>query len=157
MMLTALGIILIVTGTLGTVIPILPGSPIALAGFILIAWVDNFTKVGWSTLTVITVLTVIGLVFDIVATHYGVKKAGASKLGLTGAMVGIFFGLFLGPIGILIGPMMGAIVGELIHQQKLFRAGGIGLAAGASIIASLIIKIGLLLISVLIFVWDYLQ
>lgn len=154
-MLTALGVILIITGTLGTVIPILPGSPIALAGFILIAWVDNFIKVGWTTLIIISVLTILGLVFDLIATHYGVKKAGASKLGLTGAMIGIFFGIFLGPIGIIIGPMVGAILGELIHQQKLFRAGGIGLAAGISIIASLFIKIGLLLISGLLFVWDY--
>lgn len=155
-MLTTLGIILILIGTLGTVVPILPGSPVALAGFIIIAWADDFLRVGWTTLIIISVLTFVGLVFDIIATHYGVKKAGASKLGLIGAMIGILFGIFLGPIGIIIGPMIGAIIGELIHQQRLFRASGIGLAAGVSIIASMFIKLGLLLLSGALFLWDYL-
>ena len=156
MLVEILGVLLVIIGSLGTVIPILPGSPVALVGFFLIAWQSNFERVGWVTLAVITVLTVLGLLFDVIATHYGVKKAGASRLGLWGAMIGVIFGIFFVPFGILLGPMIGAVVGELIHQQKLIRAGGIGLAAGISIIASMFVKLAFIGFSIVIFAWDYL-
>ena len=155
MIVEILGVLLVIIGSLGTVIPILPGSPVALIGFYLIAWQSNFERVGWVTLAIISVLTVLGLLFDVIATHYGVKKAGASRLGLWGAMIGVLLGIFFVPFGILFGPMIGAVIGELIHQQKLIRAGGIGIAAGVSIITSMIVKLVFIGFSIVIFAWDY--
>jgi uncharacterized protein YqgC (DUF456 family) len=39
---------LILVGLAGTVLPALPGTALVLAGIVLGAWVDDFTRVGWS-------------------------------------------------------------------------------------------------------------
>jgi uncharacterized protein YqgC (DUF456 family) len=82
---------------------------------------------------------------DFLAAYWGAKKAGASKWGQIGSMVGLavaFFGLlppFLvvgGPvIGIFIGPLLGAIIGELIYRKDLVVAvkAGLGIVVGSLI------------------------
>src|SRR5579862_6273454 len=48
-----LAIALIVAGVAGTVVPVLPGAALVFAGMLLAAWIDDFQRVGWITLSIL--------------------------------------------------------------------------------------------------------
>ena len=45
---------LIVVGVAGTVLPALPGTLWVLAGIVLGAWIDDFSRVGWPALVLVS-------------------------------------------------------------------------------------------------------
>ncbi|HYN62750.1 MAG TPA: DUF456 family protein, partial [Rubrivivax sp.] len=66
---------LILVGVAGTVLPALPGTLFVLAGIVLGAWIDDFSRVGWGIVTVVGVLAVLAWVLDYVAGLLGARKA----------------------------------------------------------------------------------
>jgi uncharacterized protein len=141
-------------GLAGTVLPALPGTLLILAGAVLGAWIDNFTRVGTVTLVVLAVLAALAWVLDYAAGLLGAKKAGASRLALVGAAVGTVVGLFMGLVGVLFMPLVGAAVGEYMAQQrassaaaalgeaaKSQRALKVGVATWLGIMAGLLAKV----------------
>ncbi len=128
-LLIVLGVLLILIGIAGTIIPALPGVPVVYLGMILVAWGDDFSHIGWPTLTILGVLTVIAVVVDLVASVLGAKRVGASGWALFGAAVGTVVGLFFGIIGLLLGPFVGAVLGELIAGSNLQRSTVVGVGA----------------------------
>jgi uncharacterized protein YqgC (DUF456 family) len=140
-----LGIIFMIVGIIGCLVPVLPGPPLSFLGLILL----HLTRFGqFSTPFLITlgVITVIVTVLDYIVPVWGTKRFGGSKYGTRGATVGLIIGFFLGPLGIIIGPLIGAFVGEMIFKDDLgyaFKAGfgsligfltGIGLKLAASFV-----------------------
>jgi hypothetical protein len=140
-----LGIIMMIIGIIGCLVPVLPGPPLSFLGLLLL----HFSRFGQFTPTVLIALGVVTLVvttLDYIVPMWGTKKFGGSKYGIRGATVGLVIGLFLGPVGIVIGPLVGAIVGELIFKDDIkyaLRAGfgsllgfltGIGLKLAASFV-----------------------
>ena len=98
-------LILIAAGFAGTIIPAIPGLPLIAVGAWLIGWAGDFQEVGWKTIAFLGVLAVIGVVVDTVAQTAGAQRAGASKEGILGSLIGTVVGVFLGGIvGILIMP-----------------------------------------------------
>ena len=109
---------LIVCGVAGTVVPALPGIPMIFLGALLAGWIGDFEHITWVPLVFLGILTVVGLAVDWVAQTMGAQRAGASKWGILGSLVGTVLGLFMGIFGILFMPLVGAFVGEylsLIH------------------------------------------
>jgi len=143
---------LILLGLAGTVLPVLPGTVLVWGGIVLGAWIDDFTRVGVSTVVVISVLAVLAWALDYVAGLMGAKKAGASKLALLGAAVGTVLGLFMGLVGVLFMPLVGAAVGEYLAQKNQARAVKVGVATWVGIMVGLIAKVVLAFIMVGIFV-----
>jgi len=140
-----LGIILMILGIIGCLVPVLPGPPISYLGLIML----HVTRFGQFTTTVLVSLAAIAIVvtiLDYIVPIWGTRKFGGSKYGIRGATVGLIIGLFLGPVGIIVGPLIGAIVGELIFKDDMkyaIRAGfgsllgfltGIGLKLAASFV-----------------------
>ena len=66
-------VILIVVGVTGTVLPALPGTMLVLAGIVLGAWLDDFTRVKWWVVAIISVLAVVAWATDYFATILGAK------------------------------------------------------------------------------------
>jgi uncharacterized protein len=132
---------LIVVGLAGTVLPALSGTVLILAGIILGAWIDDFSRVGWGTLTVIIILAVIAWALDYVAGLLGAKKAGASRYAIVGAALGTVAGIFMGLIGVLFMPLVGAAVGEYIARKDHQNAMKVGVATWLGIMAGLIAKV----------------
>jgi uncharacterized protein len=83
-----LSIALIVVGVAGTVLPALPGTLFVLAGIVVGAWIDGYSRVGWGVLAVIGVLALLAWVLDYVAGLLGARKAGASRQAIIGAVLG---------------------------------------------------------------------
>ena len=89
----------VVVGIVGTVLPALPGTILVLAGIVLAAWIDDFTRIKWWVVAIVSVLALLAWATDYVATIMGAKKAGASKLAIVGAALGTIAGIFMGLIG----------------------------------------------------------
>ena len=134
---------LIVAGIIGTVLPALPGPPLVFAGLLLGAWIDNFQRVGYFSLTLLGALTVLSVVVDIVAGIYGAKRVGASPPALVGATLGTIFGIFLGIPGLVLGPFVGALTGELIVHGNALVAGRVAFGTWLGMLLAVAVKLAL--------------
>jgi uncharacterized protein len=132
---------LIMVGVAGTVLPALPGTVLVLAGIVLGAWIDGFSRVGWGVLSVIGVLALLAWVLDYVAGLLGARKAGASRLAILGAALGTVVGLFMGLVGVFFMPLVGAAVGEWLARRDHGRAVKVGVATWLGIMAGLVSKV----------------
>lgn len=139
----AIAAVLIVVGIAGLILPALPGLPLVFAGMLLAAWTGDFQQVGWVTLVVLGILTLLSVAVDIFATLVGAKRVGASRKALAGAMVGTVVGLFFGPIGLFAGPFVGALLGELWHGRQLGQATRVGVGTWLGILLGTVLKLGL--------------
>ncbi len=147
-LLWTLVLVFIVVGIAGTIFPALPGHPMIFAGAWLAAWIGDYQHVSWVTLLVLGILTVIGFAVDWVAQTMGAQKAGASKYGLTGAMIGTIMGIFMGLFGIFFMPLIGAFVGEYIYQRDLKIAGRVGWATWLGMLAGSALKVAIAFVMV---------
>jgi uncharacterized protein len=136
-----LSALLIVAGLAGTVLPALPGTLFVLAGIVLGAWIDGFTRVGWTIVAVVTLLAVLAWVLDYVAGLMGAQKAGASRQAIIGAALGTLAGIFMGLVGVLFMPLVGAAIGEYLAQRDHGRAVKVGVATWLGIMAGLVAKV----------------
>jgi uncharacterized protein YqgC (DUF456 family) len=147
-----LSVALIVVGLAGTVLPALPGTLFVLAGIVLGAWIDGFTRVGWPSVTVVAVLAVLAWGLDYVAGLLGARKAGASRQAIVGAALGTVAGLFMGLVGVLFMPLVGAAVGEYLAQKNHQRAVKVGIATWLGIMAGLVAKVVIAFMMIGVFV-----
>lgn len=145
-------VILIVVGVAGTVLPALPGTILVLAGIVLGAWLNDFTRVKWWVVAIISVLAVVAWATDFFATILGAKKVGASKWALIGAALGTIAGIFMGLVGVLFMPFVGAVVGELIAQKNAKKAAIVGVATWLGLLIGTVVKLVLVFMMIGIFV-----
>lgn len=136
-----LAALLVLVGLAGTLLPLLPGIPLMLAGMVIAAWADDFTRIGWVTLTMLAVLTALSFVVELVAASLGAKRVGASREAIAGAAVGTAVGFFLGLPGLLLGPFVGALLGELIARRDPTRAVHVGIGAWVGFLVGTIAKL----------------
>ena len=124
--LAIVAIICALVGTVGCVVPIIPGGVITYVGYICLYFCSSAeVSTGW--LVAFGLLTAAVTIMDFVLPAYMSKRFGGSREGQIGATLGMLAGFFLGPFGILAGPFVGAVLGELLHNSKdrakAFRVG----------------------------------
>jgi uncharacterized protein len=146
-----IGIVLVIVGLVGTVLPALPGAMLIVAGLVLAAWADGFARVSVWTLVVIGVIGAASYLVDFAAGALGAKKFGASPRAMIGAGLGTLAGLFLGPVGIIFGPFVGAILGELTVHRDIAKVGKAGLAAWIGFLVGMVVKVGIAFLMIAIF------
>lgn len=138
-------IVLFAVGLIGTIAPVLPGTTIILAAAIIHRLTLGAEKsVGWKTIVVLVLLTLLSYVFGFLGSYFGAKYFGATKWGALGAIIGALVGLFFGVLGLFIGPVVGAIAGEFIAGKRMIDAGRAG---WGSLLGNLGAMIGKLLIA----------
>jgi uncharacterized protein YqgC (DUF456 family) len=118
--LVILGALAIVAGIAGSVLPVLPGPPLAWAGLLLL----HFTQMAqFSTRLLVITAVVTGLLMclDLYLPVWTTRRFGGSKWGQRGAAAGIIAGFFIGPWGIVLGPLVGAFLGEIFNQPTQLR------------------------------------
>ena len=136
-------VLLMLCGLAGTIIPALPGIPMIFAGAWVMAYVENFEHVGLWTLVSLGVLTVISIVIDWVSQSMGAGRAGATKLGLTGAFVGTILGIPFGVMGIFLFPVIGAFIGEMIGHRDMRLATKVSWATWVGMMAGIALKVAI--------------
>lgn len=143
---------LIVLGLLGIVLPALPGTVLVLAGIVLGAWIDGFTRVSTLAVSTVAVLAIIAWALDYVAALLGAKRAGASRQALIGAALGTVVGLFMGLVGVLFMPLVGAAIGEWMARRDELRAMRVGVATWLGLMIGMIAKVAIAFVMVGIYI-----
>jgi uncharacterized protein YqgC (DUF456 family) len=150
-----LAIALIIGGVFGTFLPVLPGAALVFGGMLLAAWIDEFQRIGWITLTILGVLTALVFFIDVVAALLGAKRVGASRLAIVGAAVGTVVGMFFGIVGVLIAPFVGAVLGELIARGRIDHAARVGFGTWLGMVVGALAKMAVVLAMIGVFVTSY--
>lgn len=151
-LLWVLSVALIVIGVAGTVLPALPGTLFVLAGIVLGAWIDGFTRIGWGSVAAVSVLALLAWGLDYVAGLLGARRAGASRQAVVGAALGTLAGLFMGFVGVLFMPLVGAAAGEFLARRDHQQAVKVGVATWLGIMAGLVAKVVIAFMMIGIFV-----
>jgi uncharacterized protein len=139
-------IVLFAVGLIGTIAPVLPGTTIILAAAVIHRIMLGPEKsVGWKTIVVLVLLTLLSYVFDFLGSYFGAKYFGATRWGAFGAIAGALIGVFFGIIGLFVGPVIGAVAGEFIAGKRMIDAGRAG---WGSLLGNLGAMIGKLVIAV---------
>lgn len=116
-----LGILLMLAGLAGCILPFLPGPPLCFIALLLQQLRDDppfSSEFLWLWAAIALAVTLL----DYVIPVYGTKKFGGTTYGVWGSTIGLLIGLFLGPWGIIIGPFAGAFVGELLANTDSKQA-----------------------------------
>lgn len=112
-----LAFVCVVIGIAGSILPAIPGPPIAYVGLWLAHWSSNQEYstpfLIWTGIAMIVVS-----VMDNILPPYITQKTGGSKYATIGSIIGMIAGIFLTPIGMLLGMLIGAFVGELVFAKN---------------------------------------
>lgn len=135
-----IGILCLIIGIVGDIVPGLPGVPVSYAALLLLHFTDK-VQFSWQFLVLWAVITTVAQVLDYVVPAWGTKKFGGSKLGVWGSIAGLFIGLFMGPWGIILGPFLGAVLGEMMDGKAAGNALWAGLGSFLGIMAGTILKL----------------
>ncbi len=145
------GILFLMIGLAGSVIPMLPGPPMSYAALLLLQMTDR-VQFTWSELLVWLVLVGIVQLFDFVVPMLGTKYTGGSTMGKRGCIAGTILGMFFMPWGIVVGPFLGAVVGELMIGRTSSQALMSGLGSLLGFLFGTVVKIVLCLYFIWVFV-----
>lgn len=122
-----LGFILMITGVLGSFLPVLPGTPISWLGLLLL-YLTKAVPNDWWFLGITLIVALIVFTLDYLIPAMGTKKFGGTRAGMIGTTLGLLVAIvfpILGLLGIIIWPFIGAFLGELLNkadQKSAFKA-----------------------------------
>ena len=126
-----LGVLCLITGLMGCILPFLPGPPVAYLGLVLLHFTD---KVQYTTTQLIVWLLIVLVVqvLDYFTPMLGSKYSGGSRGGNWGCIIGTLIGLLFLPWGVIFGPFLGAVIGELLGNKEFSQAlrSGVGSLIG---------------------------
>ena len=130
-LLLTLGILCLLTGIAGCIIPVIPGTPIAYVGMLFFQFTDCI-QFSTSALIIWGIIVVLSIVLDYIVPSIGSKIFGGTKWGYWGCIIGTLLGMFIFPWGIIAGPFLGAFIGELMGKKDTITAlkSGIGSLIG---------------------------
>ena len=117
----AIGVVLMLVGLAGCILPFLPGPPLCYAA-LLIQQLQSSPPYSSDFLLTWAAITVGVTALDYVIPLYGTKRFGGTKYGMWGCVIGLIGGIFLPPFGLIIGPFIGAFAGEMIGNAKSDQA-----------------------------------
>jgi uncharacterized protein YqgC (DUF456 family) len=153
---TAVGVIvgvLMVTGVIGSVVPMLPGTPLIMVGAVVYAVATEFTPVGAGRLAILGVLGLAGWAMEHLAGILGARRAGGSRAAVVGALVGAVIGLAFAPLGLLLGPIGGAIAGELLSGRDPVASVRTGVGTAIGVVVGIVAHVACAVTMVALFVW----
>lgn len=118
-----LGVLAVIIGVFGSILPGLPGPPISFLALIFLDLTKD-SPFSLDFLVIMGVIMIIVTLLDYVIPVYGTKKFGGTKRGVWGSTIGLIIGIIIFPIfgivigpfglfGIILGPFLGAYIGEI--------------------------------------------
>ncbi len=127
--------LILITAMVGSILPVLPGPPIAYGAVLLLDWANGWI-LTWQEHAIILAVIVLATALDYVVPAMGAKKFGADKLGIRMSVIGMLIGIVFPPWGLFIGASGCAVDGELLagpprrqahHAARGDSAGLVGL------------------------------
>lgn len=112
-----IGFLLMLIGIAGSILPVIPGTPISWLGLIVL-YLSPSIPFDWTFIIITGVVAILIYIMDYIIPAIGTKKFGGSRAGAWGTIIGLFVGILAPiPFGILIGPFAGALIGEMVFNQ----------------------------------------
>ena len=139
-------------GVIGSIVPMIPGPPLVLAGAFIYAAYTKFAVVGWKIIVLLSVLAAIGVLLDYSAWVLGAKKLGATRLGIIFGIVGLIIGLFFLPWGLIVGPLVGVGIGEAIAKRRGVPALKASAGSFLGVLVGVVVKFFICLVMIAIFI-----
>jgi hypothetical protein len=138
-----LGVVALILGLIGCVLPILPGPIISYLSLIFLSIPKRWEVFSPALLVGLGIVTLVATVIDYVLPVLTSKRKGATKAGVWGSIIGMILGIFFfPPFGMLIGAFGGAVLGELILNPDGMRALRAGWGIFLGTILSIFFKLG---------------
>jgi uncharacterized protein len=147
----SMALLVMCIGLLGTILPMIPGSPVVLVAAILHKLYFGPNGANIWVLVVLGALVLLSMVLEYLATSVGAKRLGGSWKGMSGAVVGAIVGLFFGLPGILLGPFIGAFLFELIGDYEYKRALRAGTGATLGLLVGAVGKFSVCVVMIALF------
>jgi len=113
--LLSLGLICVIAGIVGSILPVMPGPPISWLGLLFLFLIPDITIDYWF-LGLTLGIAIFVFVIDYIIPILGTKYFGGTRAGTIGSTVGLIVGLFFPPFGVLFGPFVGAFLGEILFN-----------------------------------------
>jgi len=104
-------LLLLFTGFVGSVVPLLPGTTLMLVAVLLQKWLLPDT-LGWAAVAWIAGFWLLSVLSDFACTVLGTRMFGGSKWGMAGASGGALVGMFFSLPVLLLGTLLGATLAE---------------------------------------------
>ena len=112
-----IGFLLMLVGIIGSILPIIPGTPISWLGLIMLFLAPSL-PFDWPIIIITGIVAIAIYILDYIIPAIGTKRFGGSRAGAWGTTLGLIVGIFAPiPFGILIGPFLGALIGELVFNE----------------------------------------
>lgn len=129
-----------------------PGLWVMVLATAIYAWLTHFAYAAGRTLLTIVLLALAAEVVEFLVAGRGAKKAGASRAGIWGAIIGslvggvLFTGIIVFPIvstifGVCLGAFMGAVVGEVFAGSNAGQSLRVGWGAARGRLMAIFTKL----------------
>ena len=149
------GFILLMSGLIGSFLPIIPGPPLAWLGLLSIYLIPETPKDYWLLGISFSSMLVVSIADFFIPAYY-TKKKGGTKFASWGSSIGLLTGfIFFPPLGLIIGAFLGALIGELISNPNIDLNKAFQTAWGAllGLIVSTLMKFFLCLSFLFVFIY----
>jgi uncharacterized protein YqgC (DUF456 family) len=155
-------LLLFLLGGLCIVIVSLPGLWVMALAAAVYAVLTKLALITPKVLLVLLSLALVAEIIDFVAAGAGAKRAGASRRGLIGAIIGGMLGAFVFSLplpiigtlaGVCIGTFVGALIGELSIGKEIGQSVRIGANATAGKLVGVLFKLSFGALMLLITMW----
>jgi uncharacterized protein YqgC (DUF456 family) len=147
----SLTLLVMLAGLIGSLLPVLPGTPLVLVAAVGHRLYFGQTSVSNLVLLILVALTLISVLLDFLAGMLGAKKFGATWRGMTGAVIGGIIGLFFSLPGIILGPFLGAMLFEMLGDKEFKKAAHAGLGATVGLLLGIVGKFSICVVMMILF------
>lgn len=135
-----IGILLVIAGFFGSLLPIIPGPPLSYLALLALQLTSESPFSATFLLLWLGIVIVV-MVADNFIPVYGTKKFGGSKYGVWGSVAGLLVGFLFPPLGLIIGPLAGAFIGEVISGKNHDRAMRSAFGSFMGVMAGTVLKL----------------
>jgi len=130
------------TGIAGTILPMLPGTPLILVGMLVYGYMTGFATLDAWFFVGQGLATALTFAVDYVTTALGTRRYGGGKRAALCATLGMLLGtLVLGPMGLIPGCFVGATAAELFSGKQPDQALRAGIGALIGFVGAVVVKL----------------
>jgi uncharacterized protein YqgC (DUF456 family) len=121
--------LLLGVGLMGTIIPLLPGLALVVAGFLFYGLATGFSTISGLTVALLCAGALGTFLVAQLSSGFGAKIAGGGRSSFVGTVLGAIIGAFMGPLGLLVGAVIGGLIGALHEGHSMVHASRIAVWA----------------------------
>lgn len=147
---TLLAFLLLLAGVAGSVVPLVPGPGLSVAGVLLYWWGTGYADPSTVVLAVLLFAGLAGVAVDLFGGALGAKGGGASTLTtVLAAVVGLLLLVVTGPVGLIVGVAGTVFLVEFLRERDARKGLRAALGATVGVLASAVVQL-LLTLSMLL-------